>query len=1141
MREEILQLPLRTSRVVWRHKAPNIATLLTNSLVPKERNYSASHLCYNAYSARILDNEVESCVRSCAGDDLNLSGPVVFQRCGAEENGLEVLGLERVGGCGDFCFKRVLLIPQVLEGSIKDVRLQASHDFYYERRNGVYVYLRSSVEVAVLNLRKGTERVEHELVLRSSVRELLRSSGSRKTASGGEADVTIYSAVPSTYDFLEFILLLSNRLILRISLNNQARELRLRQVLDLDEIYKFESDVIQCISYGSNPNACILGGKGIYTLESANGKSRLEMVFPIKERDEEDFDDKTIRSAVSITGRLMRLQTARNKNISYCNITGLAIHPVYSNILAAIDSKSSKVYVVDLLQDTSIPLGEFSIPFSEGLGNHTSRFRHIEWVNLRLVERSQQRNKFRSGLLLFCSSYWRAVYSQLELEFDERNGDRHYRVEVRGVKELTLGTWSLEQDREFYSPKKVQMLESNADLLDMILEGFSIDDNVLSQIFHGFLGLTAFSIEEGRRPREGEGDHRVGLEAKLVPSSTSRQFISESVTERVSSEDEREGLVVLALNSCGRLTSVNLCVLRSGREGSERTLAQARLFGEIFASELGQVYLPKELRISLEEFYQQAYGQNTGLDFGRVESSGIPRVVGPVGSGEAINEDLEVLNEQLTKRKYYNSKVYNGFELLSWLLNEGQEEEEGFGPGEGVDSGRELEQGQSGFSGMSHSRLMKMSKLRLPLPITNGFDYHKEFKSIPRVLWADAGSVIFGELARDCVHIPSLETQPFPLCSCRYFEENAGTSGDEDSDSEKGSYYYAHLTAPFGARSPERPSFDIVGAKDIQYNSTLEEYLSFVRPEDEQEERDWVQQEKEVNADKIYILKDTLGTMSDWLNSLHLVPVSNSIAENYLKYNKYLGGKQSQKSVRRSKWRISQSCSRMRQPGCLLKHLIINELEVNKAFEEERRRNTREGQAPESEADDEDTGAEEELEEEEEEWEEEEEEWEEEEEEWEEEEEDGGSEGEGGDCEDGYFDEEELGRRFESVMEKVGQEERRGLSAEGKDGLPARTRVRDSLPRRGVYISKKLIRTLRSFWDESCEYYGLDSSKRQEQGEGENEDAGGSKTIDVLRDDLSQWHNYPFVSFESVDARIGDKEQLRLSLMSYVDTQLSNV
>ncbi|KAJ1605680.1 hypothetical protein OJ253_3045 [Cryptosporidium canis] len=265
----IFQYPLRSSRVVWRSKAPNIAALLTNTLLPREGNYSPSHLCYNVYSSRIIDGEIESCVKSCVGVDIGVDpGPVLVQRYGAEENGLELLCLERFEGSEDFYWRRLLQIPSLLQGPIRDLKLQTSHDFCLSRTQGINIFVRSTGEVAVLNLTGCLEDgLSYTILLRSGVGELLGGFQDGDGAGQGYVDheVSIYCMVSSLYDFFEFSLLLSDRRILRMQFKDGA--FRREMELDLNGIYEFEGEVVQTMAYGGGPGSYLLGGKGLYMLQ----------------------------------------------------------------------------------------------------------------------------------------------------------------------------------------------------------------------------------------------------------------------------------------------------------------------------------------------------------------------------------------------------------------------------------------------------------------------------------------------------------------------------------------------------------------------------------------------------------------------------------------------------------------------------------------------------------------------------------------------------------------------------------------------------------------------------------------------------------------------------------------------------------
>ncbi|KAK9170839.1 Uncharacterized protein cmbei_8001581 [Cryptosporidium meleagridis] len=1243
MKENIFQYPLRHSRVVWRHKAPNITTLLTNTILPKEKTYSSSHLCYNVYSTRIIDNEIESCVKSCTGVDIGIeSGPILVQRYGTEDNGLEVLILEKFKDSDDFYFKRLMLMPNLIRKSIMDIKLQASSDFFYDKSNGINIFARSSDELVVVNLRSSEqeEGLECRVLLKSKISDLINRFREMEGVEGllnnnGNSGVTIYSIISSLYDFLEFTLLLSNRVILRISLRYGIIEKKME--LDLNTIYEFGNEVIQCITYGSNPSSYLLGGKGLYILKKdSQSNYQVRMLFPCKDSNVRDFEEdeleeNTLRNLVSYKDRLMKLQILRKKNISYSNITGISVHPIYSNLVALIDSRSSRVVVIDLYQNSRIPLGEFSIPFTESLGNHTSRFRYMEWVNPEMVKIEQGINKCICGLMLYCSSYSRVIYSLIEFEYDDMNSNQYYKMSLKGVKELSMGTWDLNQDRNYYVPKTTQLLESNVDLLDMILESYSIDDNILSQIFHGLSGLTVFSLK-----KEYMGGYLV------IPPSTSRHniLLNNSYNDKESFEENEDdkmnqGLIFLSLSTCGRLTCTNIYLVKEecidfregvseeAMEGNEKLDRIRRLLhDQVFVNELSGVYLTKRMKESLGEFYQFILRKESGLGselnkivrlpqimepkvedrMGRIESrvkfvgsDNLQNVHEETAEGNYINEkkrgkkddrvesraideedgknsELEVVNEQLTKRQYYNTRVYNGQELIDLLLEgkddwekdkcEDLEQERNIQELSGLRDNEDIElasdyintpilsemnvtpdldlieedymaggkrtfedfknrRNRNSFgrrlgiysddSNWSMSEIMNSTKVELPLALTNGFDYRKEFKKVPGALWVQE-SMLFEIFKGECVHIPSLETQPFPLCSCRYFEEN--DSKDKNITNNNNHHLHLEEESIEGIINKSRPVFDIIGAKGYEYNTTLEEYLSFVKEDSEEEE-----EEKEKEKDKengVYILNDTLKLLSDSIIELPLTPVSEKIAENYLKYNKYLGGKLNDKKILKKKWKISQSCSRMRQPGCLLKYLIINELEVKKAFREEEILREKEKEK--------DKGV-------------------------------GGLEDERGDNLTN-LDEDELEKRLEVEMEDL--EEDSEIAGEWGEGEGIEGGVKEVgeketfedfmdeseyedmanlkkniLPNRGIYINEKLINTLKVFWDESCDFYGLNRIGHEH---GEEQ-----ATIDLLNDDLSQWHNYPYISFESVDSNIEEKEQLRLSLMSYVDTQLSNV
>ncbi|KAJ1612004.1 hypothetical protein OIY81_1515, partial [Cryptosporidium canis] len=545
------------------------------------------------------------------------------------------------------------------------------------------------------------------------------------------------------------------------------------------------------------------------------------------------------------------------------------------------------------------------------------------------------------------------------------------------------------------------------------------------------------------------------------------------------------------------------------------------------------------MKESLGELYQFILRDEEGLFGGLRRVSRFPQILRPgaggmsgtdlvcsqgssgSGADEGVNEELEVANEQLTRRQYYNSRVFSGLDLVSLLLGgDGSDDLDLDGETETpVLDHADLVSVRSGDSGNAqsvhggrrcgsggrlqvHSEdgewsmeeiLSESRRMSLPLTLTNGFDYQKEFRGLPRALWTE-DSMLSRRLPGECVHIPSLDAQPFPLCSCRYQEDVSGegleSGGDEDSLAG------SSVMLEEGASRRSTPVFDVVGAKNYEFNSTLEEYLSFVQ-------EDFPERSSEEDGG-VYVLNDTLRQLSESINELPLTPVSERMAENYLKYNRYLGGRLNDERLFKRKWRVSQSCSRMKQPGCLLKYLAINELEVRRADEREealRRLDADEGSESETAAlnedelermfqeememedggdreDEDGEDGEEEEEDEEEEEEEEEENWDDEEEEEEEE----------------NWDNEE-----EEEGEKGEKKKRRG-----RRGRSGRRRGRDVLPRRGVLISKRLISTLKVFWDESCDFYGLNSVGGEE-GEGEER----RETLDLLEDDLSQWHDYP--------------------------------
>ncbi|KAJ1605683.1 hypothetical protein OJ253_3046 [Cryptosporidium canis] len=764
-----------------------------------------------------------------------------------------------------------------------------------------------------------------------------------------------------------------------------------------------------------------------------------------------------------------------------------------------------------------------------------------------MVEVERGRDRCRCGIMLFCSSYPRVVFSLIELEYREAESNQYYRMEIVGVRELEMGTWDLCQDRDFYSPRKTQLLESNADMLDIILEGYSVDDNALSQVFHGLSGLTALSLQRPRLDASGQGD---GSGCLVTPPSTSRHciFLRDSAGSSRDPKDSMEaGLMFLSLNTCGRLTCKYVYVYQ-GEEGDVETVRRL-LYERVFGGELSGVYLSRGMKESLGELYQFILRDEEGLSGGLRRVSRFPQILRPgaggmsgtdlacsqgsrgAGVGEGMNEELEVANEQLTRRQYYNSRVFSGLDLVSLLLGaDGSEDLDFDGETEtpvldhasfvSVRSG-DSENAQSVHGGRrcgsggrfqvhsedgewSMEEIMSESRrMSLPLTLTNGFDYQKEFRGLPRALWTE-DSVLSRRLSGECVHIPSLDAQPFPLCSCRYLEEASGegleSSGDEDC------YAGSSVMLQEGANRRSTPVFDVVGAKNYEFNSTLEEYLSFVQED--------FPERSSGEGGGVYVLNDTLRQLSESINELPLTPVSERMAENYLKYNRYLGGRLNDERLFKKKWRVSQSCSRMKQPGCLLKYLAINELEVRRADEREealRRLDADEGSESETRALSEDELErmfQEEME--------------------NDDREDDDEEEENDDRED---DDEEDGEenddREDDDEEDGEEEEKRGRSGRRRG---------DVLPRRGVLISKRLISTLKVFWDESCDFYGLNSvGGLGEEGEERRE------TLDLLEDDLSQWHDYPYVSFGSVDARIEEKENLRLSLMSYVDTQLSSL
>ncbi|KAH8740743.1 hypothetical protein FG386_002705 [Cryptosporidium ryanae] len=1071
---KLVQTPYKGSKVVWRHRGPNITSLLTNALIPKEKNYSSSHLCYNVYSSRIIDNEVESCMKACSGADLGIRGPVVVQKYDSNGSGLEVLSLVREeNGCDlgvsaentniKYCFERILTIDNVTEKEIKDLKLQTSYDYYENVNKGICVYLRSLNELVVLKLsvervREGLNHIErkslqngqsvkYEVIMKSKVDHMIRSVLENNEYMIDrvkfDSDTSIYGIAASFYDYMEVSVLLSNRVIIRLSLNS-GNEFKV--LYNLNDCYKFEQEVIQCFSYGYDSNSYVVGGKCVYILELEEGVSlncRLKRVYPNKDEDANktprgESECNTLKTMVSYTERLMKLQTLKNKNTSYLNVTGLAVHPLYPNILAFIESRSSKVVVIDLYQNSTVPLCEFSIPFTEALGNLTSRFRYIDWVLQRTSNADEGVAKTNSGIVLHCSTYPMIIYSLLTIEYSEHDVDDHFNIKVEFVRELGMSKWDIEQDRMYYYPLRTQLIESSIDYLDNIMDRYSIDDTFLSQYFHGYSGITVLSVryeaidELTACGKDSDSDKELILSAQ----PTSKHKLTCLIDENGFDEDA-ESLIFLALNSCGRVTEATLDFVYDHCDGKHERKSQEEEFSRYYDNNINGVYLCSELKDALMNLYVSM--KSTSVECGYLKRRAFITYPNSISNAsEQVNDELEVKSEQLTKRKYYNSKVYSGLDLINWLLE-----------------ARECDVSE-GYSGKLPS---------MQLPITNGFDYHKEFQAKPRILWSD-DSILIGDDKKDqVVHIPSLVTQPFPLCSCRYFECK------DEPESENGSFF----------EEVKKPVFDVVGSKEFEYNYTLEEYLSFV-PKEEQKDRGTQIGECGIGPEKtaesadpgdgrLRLTKNLVSEMSDHVFCLPLLPVSREMANNYLENRHYVGGMTNDHKKR--KWRISESCSRIRQPGCLLKHIIAVENEIENLSKVEKR-----------------------------------------------------------------FSERFVFSGDESWNESGNTPVCSNLSdlsceldESNSQSSVSDVDCGDKLPNRGIYINKELIKSLIDFWDESCEYYGISEDKN---------DFNDDKKIDLLNDDLSQWHSYPYISFETIDSSISENEQTRLSLMSYFETQLSN-
>ncbi|KAK6591233.1 hypothetical protein RS030_101666 [Cryptosporidium xiaoi] len=1082
---KVVQIPYDGSKVVWRHRAQNITSLLTNTLIPKEKNYSSSHLCYNIYSSRIIDNEIESCLKTCNGVDLGINGPILIQKYDSHGNGIEVLRLVMDKSEFDtkdfkdnnikYCFERLLTIKNVTENEIKDLKLQASDDYYDNINKGIYVYLISLNELAILKLSleevsdgidkaaveslDNKSNIKYEIVLRSSVEDIFKSMLGNDEYMINKikfcSDTNIYGIATSFYDYLEVSILLSNRLIIKFSLNpgNEFKE-----IYNLNDYYKFEQEVIQCFSYGHNSNSYIIGGKCIYILESETPLDRrLKRVYPSKDEDTKNSCDEdkynTLKVMVSYAERLMKLQTLKNKNTSYVNVTGLAIHPIYSNILAFIESRNSKVIIIDLNQNSTIPLCEFSIPFTESIGNSTCRFRYVDWVFPRIKSNGDENGlKVESGLVLYCSSYPMIIYSLLTLEYSDSDIDEHFNIRVEFVKELGMSKWDIEQDRMYYYPMNTQLMESSIDYLDNIMDRYSIDDNFLSQYFHGYSGITVLSVNYKAINEFVSSDENIGKEEKaiLYSQSTSKHKLV-GLSEGRNTNGDIESFIFLALNNCGRVTEITLDLISNCQSESEY---EEKEFSNYYYNNISEVYLCKELKDALVDLYAniKSSDDTSNNSYLKMRRAFITYPNSITSASDVINDELEVKSEQLTKRKYYNSKVYSGLELINWLL-----------------SSNECEMDEE-YS----------SKLSSQLPMTNGFDYHKEFQTRPKILWSGDSISIDDCKKDDIVHIPSLVTQPFPLCSCRYFE----FKDEFENNVNENTMVNTEITFD---KEIKKPVFDIIGSKEFDYNYTLEEYLSFVpkgrfNDETNQINGHMSRIDRQIGKfidnkdDKLALLRNLVNKISNHIFCLPLLPVSREMANNYLEHRHFIGGMMS--DHKRKKWKISESCSRMKQPGCLLKHIISVENGINEISKMEKKFSERFVYDSENE----DTNT--------------------------------------------------------VVCDKVNSRDNMNGN---NDLFGSEAEYKDKLPNRGIYIDKKLIKSLIRYWDESCDYFGI-SEKRNVDGQ-DNSDVSVEKTsyIDLLNDDLSQWHDYPYISFETVDSNISENEQTRLSLMSYFDTQLSNV
>ncbi|KAL7068285.1 hypothetical protein ACR3K2_12720 [Cryptosporidium serpentis] len=1141
--KELYVWPSRSSEIVWRNSGPNISTLLTNTILPVNSSYRSSHLYYNVYSRRILDSETECCMKFCNGKCIGYNEPILILRCGINENNIEILTFENKFKDSENLFnniglslKRIAYISEIFETPIYDISVQSSSDFNFPSSFGIYIYLRSMTYLCVIQLYLDNFLVKHKIVFNGTVNNFLKYLKTKDTQK------SIYSIVASPYDFCEISALLSNGVIIRLNFLEYINSVNIYTVEDSES--KKSDEVFQCLIYGYNSDVYFVGGKYIYLYNCSENNKELHsdniqldrtsnkdnddlgdindkfcgnnsnnesfqqdpgtsisnftidemrwinknsktVTYSTMNNDETSINNETLnntesyticsnsthsicsaimlypwnqnlrttfKSSVSLSDRTVRLESLRNKNVSLSNITALALHPIYPYILAAVDVKSSKVVVIHTNQNTNIPLAEFSIPLVESVN---SRCRFIQWVypisnqkenndiynNIAYEVNSNDYNtkisdnkdttgnignlifpmissfsfdsnntKQDQGLILYLGSYPYAIYAKISIQPFIHNIDEPYILKIMEIIKIPLGIWSLQNDRDYYVPKNTQLIESSLDLMDFILEQSSVDDNALAQKFHGLTGICTLGYNVNFGVCQQYKQH--GYEGNF--------FVAPSTSKHHMPNIYKDALIVLGLNTCGRLTTCSILKIQNRDSNPNLELNNSWLYNSIQSIILNKSYFCANLDQNFFELMKINYCNKSCINL----YYDLPRIVKPRESlRKCHNSDLENANEQFSKRKYYNSYIYNGLQILEFILSTPKKD-----------------------INMVNNNLSYQDSLKIRgiPPVTNSFDYRREFDTMPNDPWLNEENIL---------HIPSPTNQPYPLCTCRYFEMNKSDN----------SYHFDDNRNFEDKISIERP-FDIVGIKHIDYSITLEELLSNSIQEgldllltSELEQKEIQETNSEIGLNKenfVYQIPiDILNSLANHITCLPSLPVSKRMAKNYREYIR---------SKCKDKWKLANCCSRLKQPGCIIKYLIQDNQ-----------------------------------------------------------------------CQYNFLDNSNYNNLSSEYFIEINHYHDVNYEHNDNNKIKNKTDHANSLIQRGTIINEELIEKLEKYWMESLTHIDLKEDIYSQDNK--------LFEIDLSNCDLSSWYNYPLVTFENITSKIAEKQKLKTSILSFVETQLSNI